>query len=105
MLQTRTGKRTAFAALRIAVEMVQEKRIDKKTALLRIDPYALNQLLAPIFNPQAKKEAIQSGRLLAKGLNAGRAQPADSFNRIEHELAAETKSVLIRIEPSEDTTN
>ena len=59
MLQTRTGKRTAFAALRIAVEMVEEKLIDKETALLRIDPNSLNQLLAPIFDPQAKKEAIQ----------------------------------------------
>ena len=59
MLQTRAGKRTAFAALRIAVEMVEEKLIDKKTALLRIDPDSLNQLLAPIFDPQAKGEAIQ----------------------------------------------
>ena len=71
MLQTRSGKRTAFAALRIAVEMVEERLIDKKTAISRIDPDSLNQLLAPIFDPQAKAEAIRGGRLLAKGLNAG----------------------------------
>jgi len=71
MLQTRTGKRTAFAALRIAVDMVEEKLIDKKTALQRLDPDSLNQLLAPIFDPQAKKEAIKAGRYLARGLNAG----------------------------------
>ncbi len=71
MLQTRSGKRTAFAALRIAVEMVEERLIDKKTAISRVDPDSLNQLLAPIFDPQAKAEAIRQGRLLAKGLNAG----------------------------------
>jgi pyruvate,orthophosphate dikinase len=75
MLQTRTGKRTAFSALRIAVEMVEEKLIDKKTAVKRLDPYTLDQLLAPIFDPQAKKDAIQGGRYL-KGLNAGRAPAA-----------------------------
>ncbi len=104
MLQTRTGKRTAFAALRIAVEMVQEKWIDKKTALLRIDPYALNQLLAPIFNSQAKKEAIQSGRLLAKGLNAGPGAACGKAvfhpNRAMELAHQGQKSVLIRIETS-----
>jgi len=67
MLQTRSGKRTAFAALRIAVEMVGEKLIDKKTAISRVDPDSLNQLLAPIFNPQAKAEAIKAGKFLPKG--------------------------------------
>ena len=61
MLQTRSGKRTAFAALRIAVEMVGERLIDKETAISRIDPDSLNQLLAPIFDPQAKAEAIRGG--------------------------------------------
>ena len=104
MLQTRTGKRTAFAALRIAVEMVQEELIDKKTALLRIDPYALNQLLAPIFDPQVKKEAIQSGRLLAKGLNAGPGAACGKAvfhpNRAMELARQGQKSVLIRIETS-----
>jgi pyruvate,orthophosphate dikinase len=104
MLQTRTGKRTAFAALRIAVEMVDEKLIDKKTALLRIDPDSLNQLLAPIFNPQAKGEAIKDGRLLAKGLNAGPGAACGKavFNpERAMELAKQgQKSVLIRTETS-----
>ena len=104
MLQTRTGKRTAFSALRIAVEMVQEKLIDKKTAVKRLDPYALDQLLAPIFDPQAKKDAIQGGRYLAKGLNAG---PGAACGRAVFtpekamELAKKgEKSVLVRIETS-----
>ena len=104
MLQTRTGKRTAFAALRIAVEMVQERLIDKKTALMRIDPGSLSQLLAPIFDVQAKKEAIQAGRLLAKGLNAGPGAACGQavFNSERAmELAHQgQKTVLIRIETS-----
>lgn len=104
MLQTRTGKRTAFAALRIAVEMVEEKLIDKKTALQRIDPDSLNQLLAPIFDPQAKEEAIKAGRRLARGLNAG---PGAACGRavFSPERAMEMKkrgekSILIRMETS-----
>lgn len=104
MLQTRTGKRTAFAALRIAVDMVEEKLIDKKTALQRIDPDSLNQLLAPIFDPQAKKEAIKAGRYLARGLNAG---PGAACGRavFTPERAMELKkqgekSILVRIETS-----
>jgi pyruvate,orthophosphate dikinase len=104
MLQTRTGKRTAFAALRIAVEMVEERLIDKKTALMRIDPHSLSQLLAPIFDAQAKKEAIQAGRLLAKGLNAGPGAACGQavFNSERAmELAQQgQKTVLIRIETS-----
>lgn len=104
MLQTRTGKRTAFAALRIAVDMVEEKLIHKKTALQRIDPDSLNQLLAPIFDPQAKKEAMQAGRFLARGLNAG---PGAACGRavFSPEKAMELKkrgekSILVRIETS-----
>ncbi len=104
MLQTRTGKRTAFAALRIAAEMVEERLIDKKTALLRMDPDSLNQLLAPIFDPQAKSEAVQSGRLLAKGLNAGPGaacgQAVFSPERAMELARQGQKSVLIRIETS-----
>jgi pyruvate,orthophosphate dikinase len=71
MLQTRTGKRTGFAEVRIAVEMVEEKRITAEQAVLRVNPDSLNQLLRPIFDPAAKSEALAGGRLLAKGLNAG----------------------------------
>ncbi len=71
MLQTRTGKRTGFAEVRIAVEMVGEKRITRDQAVLRVNPDSLNQLLRPIFDPAAKAEAMAKGQGLAKGLNAG----------------------------------
>ncbi len=71
MLQCRVGKRTAFAAIKIAVDMVDEKLISEKEALLRIEPDQLNQLLRPIFDTAEKKKAVEEGRLLAKGLNAG----------------------------------
>jgi len=73
MLQTRNGKRTGFAAVRFAVDMVEEGLITKEEALSakRIPPDDLNQLLQPIFNPEAKRQAVAEGRLLAKGINAG----------------------------------
>jgi pyruvate,orthophosphate dikinase len=71
MLQCRSGKRTGFASVRIAVEMVDEKLIPKEEAIRRVEPEALNQLLRPVFLPSAKKAAINEGRLLAKGLPAG----------------------------------
>jgi len=68
LLQTRTGKRTGFAAVRIAVEMVEEGLITEKEAILRIDPAEqLSQLLQPIFDPKEKAKA----KVLAKGLPAG----------------------------------
>ncbi|MFN0204961.1 MAG: pyruvate, phosphate dikinase [Planctomycetota bacterium] len=71
MLQCRVGKRTGFAAVRCAVEMCEEKLISRETAIERVDPEALNQLLRPIFDPASKKSAIESGKLLAKALPAG----------------------------------
>ncbi len=71
MLQTRVGKRTGFAALRIAVEMVEEGLLNKEEALLRVAPDQLNQLLRPIFDLKEKQAAIEDGRLLTVGLNAG----------------------------------
>jgi len=70
MLQTRTGKRTPRAAVKIAVDMVNEGLITKEEALLRVTPEQVNQLLHPQFDPEAIEEAKESGRLLAKGLNA-----------------------------------
>jgi pyruvate,orthophosphate dikinase len=69
MLQTRNGKRTGFAAVRFAVDMVDEGLIKKEEALSagRIPPDDLNQLLQPIFDPQAKRKA----KVIAKGINAG----------------------------------
>lgn len=69
ILQTRNGKRTGFAAVRIAIEMLEEGLIDEKTALKRIHPDQLSQLLAPIFDPKAKFDA--QNYLAARGLNAG----------------------------------
>jgi pyruvate, orthophosphate dikinase len=71
MLQCRNGKRTGFAGVRIAVEMVDEKLITKDEALRRVEPEALNQLLRPVFDGAAKAAAVKEGRLLAKGLPAG----------------------------------
>jgi pyruvate,orthophosphate dikinase len=71
MLQTRAGKRTGFAAVRIAVDMVEEKIISKKEALLRIEPDQLNQLLRPIFDNRDKERVSREGRILARGLPAG----------------------------------
>src|SRR6516162_4791384 len=69
MLQTRNGKRTGFAAVRFAVDMVEEGLISKEEAMSaeRIPPDDLNQLLQPIFDPNAKRKA----KVIAKGINAG----------------------------------
>ena len=61
MLQTRSGKRTAKAAIKIAVDMVNEKLISKKEALLRIDPNSLDTLLHPTLDEKVNKEVIASG--------------------------------------------
>ncbi len=73
MLQTRNAKRTGFAAVRIAVDLVNEGLIDEKTALQkrRIPADDLNQLLQPIFDIADKAAAEKADRLLAKGINAG----------------------------------
>jgi pyruvate,orthophosphate dikinase len=104
MLQCRVGKRTAFAAIRTAVEMVGEKLITDKEALDRIEPDQLNQLLRPIFDLKEKDAAVKGGRLLAKGLNAG---PGAATGRIVFNApdAEEWKSrgelvILTRIETS-----
>ena len=70
MLQTRSGKRTARAAVKVAVDMVREGLITKEEALLRVTPAQLDLLLHPAFDSKAKEEAIARGDLLAKGLNA-----------------------------------
>jgi len=71
VLQTRTGKRTGLAAVRIAVEMADEKIISREEAVLRVEPESLNHVLRPIFDIAAKEAAIRAGRLLARGLPAG----------------------------------
>jgi pyruvate,orthophosphate dikinase len=104
MLQCRVGKRTAFAAIRIAVDMVDEKLIGEKEALSRIEPDQLNQLLRPIFDPAEKQASIKAGRLLTKGLNAGPGAATGRivFNSVDAEAWAKKgeKVVLTRIETS-----
>jgi pyruvate,orthophosphate dikinase len=82
MLQTRNGKRTGFAAVRFAVDMVEEGLIswEEAVSVSRIPPNDLDQLLQPIFDPAAKRKAIDEGRLLAKGINAG---PGAATGRIK----------------------
>jgi pyruvate, orthophosphate dikinase len=104
MLQARVGKRTGFAAIQIAVDMVREKLISKNEALLRIDPEQLNQLLRPIFDTEQKQKAIAGGKLLAKGLNAGPGAAAGrvAFSAQDAEIMANKgdKVILVRIETS-----
>ena len=70
MLQTRNGKRTAAAAIKIAVDMANEGLITKQEAVMRVTPDNVNSLLHPQFDPDAKKKAAAEGRLLGKGVNA-----------------------------------
>jgi pyruvate,orthophosphate dikinase len=104
MLQCRVGKRTAFAAIKIAVDMVGDKFISEKEALTRIEPDQLNQLLRPIFDVKEKDAAVKSGRLLAKGLNAGPGAATGRivFNAVDAEAWKNRgeKVILTRIETS-----
>jgi pyruvate,orthophosphate dikinase len=70
LLQTRAGKRSAAAAVRVAVDLVHETVIDEHTALLRVNPRDLARLFVPLLDPRDKAAAIAAGRLLARGLPA-----------------------------------
>ncbi len=98
MLQTRSGKRSAAASLCIAVEMANEGLIDKNTAVMRVNPASLDQLLHPTLDPKADK------KLFSKGLPAspGAASGAVVFSADEAELRAQKGEavVLVRIETS-----
>jgi pyruvate,orthophosphate dikinase len=104
MLQTRNGKRTAMAAIKIAYDMVKEGFIKPKEALMRIEPDQLNQLLRPVFNLDEKAKALKEGKLLAKGLNAGPGAATGKvyFNAEDAVEAAQRgeKVLLVRIETS-----
>jgi pyruvate,orthophosphate dikinase len=71
LLQTRNGKRTGFAAVRVAIDMVDEGLITEEEAVLRVEPEQLIQLLAPVFPLKEKAAAVKEGRLLGTGLPAG----------------------------------
>ncbi|GEM71157.1 pyruvate, phosphate dikinase [Sphingomonas aquatilis] len=98
MLQTRSGKRTAKAALKIAVDMASEGLITREEAILRVDPMALDQLLHPTLDPDAPRDVI------AKGLPAspGAASGAVVFDAdtAEKRKAAGNKVILVRVETS-----
>lgn len=104
MLQCRVGKRTGFAAIKMAVDMVKERLIEKEEALMRIEPNQLNQLLRPIFDTNEKNKAISEGRLIAKGLNAGpgAASGRVALNAQDAETMAATGDpvILVRLETS-----
>jgi pyruvate,orthophosphate dikinase len=70
MLQTRNAKRTAAAAVKVAVDMVNEGSISRQEALMRVDPKHVVQLLLPRFDDHARQQAIDAGKLIASGLNA-----------------------------------
>ena len=71
MLQTRSGKRTAKAALKMAVDMVGEGLIDEETAILRVDPMALDQLLHPTLDPSAPRDVLAAGLPASPGAASG----------------------------------
>jgi pyruvate,orthophosphate dikinase len=98
MLQTRAGKRTAEAALKAAVDMEREGLIDRKIAVTRVEPEALNQLLHPTLDPDAPREQIAAGL----GASPGAATGEVAFTAEEAEkLAAEgTSVILVRTETS-----
>jgi pyruvate,orthophosphate dikinase len=106
MLQTRTGKRTAAAAVKIAVDLANEGLITKEEAVMRVTPEEVDQLLHPSFDLKAKQGAEEQGELLAKGLNAspGAATGAAVFDaQRAAEMARQGKAViLIRPETSPD---
>ena len=104
LLQTRTGKRTGLAAVRIACDMVDEGLIEPHEALRRVEASQIVQLLAPVFDSAEKQKAIDQDRLLAKGLAAG---PGAATGRIAFSAEDAVKMaedgepvVLIRIETS-----
>jgi len=102
ILQTRSGKRTGFAAVRIAVEMAEEGLITEDEAILRIDPAEqLSQLLQPIFDPREKAKAKVLARGLAAGPGAASGRIALSAAKAE-EMAKEGPVILVRHETSPD---
>ncbi len=98
MLQTRSGKRTAKAALKMAVEMVGEGLIDQKTAIRRVDPMALDQLLHPTLDPDAPRNVMTTGLPASPGAAAGKiVLDADTA---EQWSGRGDKVILVRVETS-----
>ena len=98
MLQTRGGKRTAKAALRIAVEMAAEGLISEEEAVCRIEPAALDQLLHPTLDPKAERKILASGLPASPGAAAG--EVVFSSEEAENCLKAGRPCILVRVETS-----
>jgi len=98
MLQTRSGKRTAKAALKMAVDMTGEGLIDEKTAVLRVDPMALDQLLHPTLDPKAHRDVLTTGLPASPGAASGKivldADTAEAWS------GRGDKVILVRVETS-----
>jgi pyruvate, orthophosphate dikinase len=98
MLQTRSGKRTAQAALRIAVDLAHEKLIDRTEAVKRIDPGALDQLLHPTIDPKAERKIIATGLPASPGAASG--EIVFSSDEAEALKSQGRKVILVRVETS-----
>ncbi len=98
MLQTRSGKRTAKAAIRVAVEMAREGLITREEAIVRVDPASLDQLLHPTIDPQAERNIIGAGLPASPGAATG--EIVFSSEDAEDMKAKGRKVVLVRIETS-----
>ena len=98
MLQTRNGKRTANAAIKIAVDMVKEKLITKKDAILRIDPNTLDTLLHPTLDDKVEKKIIAKGLPASPGAASGKVVfTADEAERMQNQ---KEDTILVRVETS-----
>ncbi len=98
MLQTRTGKRTAQAALRVAVDLVKERIVDERTAVLRVEPDQIDQLLHPMIDPKAPKKVLTRGLPASPGAAVGRV--VFTANEAEAQAGQGEKVILVRHETS-----
>jgi pyruvate, orthophosphate dikinase len=98
MLQTRNGKRTAKAALRIAVDLANEGLITREEAILRIDPAALDQLLHPTIDPKATRAVLSTGLPASPGAATG--QIVFTSEEAEQAVKEKRKVILVRVETS-----
>jgi len=98
LLQTRNGKRTGRASMRIAVEMVREGMIDQKEAVMRVDPHSIEQLLHPTIDPKAPKKLLAKGLPASPGAASG--QVVFSADEAERKASQGLPVILVRAETS-----
>ncbi len=103
MLQTRNGKRTARASLRIAVEMANDGLITREEAVARIDPASLDQLLHPTIDPKAERKVVATGLPASPGAASG--EIVFNSDDAETAKAAGRKCILVRLETSPEDIN